>query len=221
MNKRTFPVRSHGWKQCGDARVRTLMQETDAQRWPRKTGVLKNGGAVETLAWIPSWAHFVGISGDSEEQLRAELRQARKNVASRGNARSTQGARREGMNDWEEHGWPCGNMRRGDDSMDPSERNSSKWAGAACTRKTSPAVNFYEGTRLQSRSARMLAGLGAALPPAALMRKRLGDLRSSLCNRVIQLPIDSWGKGNVGRQRLSSHAGEEEKRARFVASGAS
>jgi len=144
-----------------DARVGRYGATSEALA--KETLALKNGGAgVNAGLDTKAGAHFVGFT-EIGAQLRAAREQARKMLAS-GDTPDVH--RLLGELD-ERLGEPLEAVREYERAaqMDPSERNYFEWGTELLLHKADqPAVEvFTKGTRLHPGSARMLAGLGAAL----------------------------------------------------------
>jgi len=181
----------------------------------KETLALKNGGAGGNAGLdTKAGAHSLD-SRESEAQLRAAREQARKMLAS-GDTPDVH--RLLGELD-ERLGEPLEAVREYERAaqMDPSERNYFEWGTELLLHKADqPAVEvFTKGTRLHPGSARMLAGLGAALYASGSYE----EAARRICEASDLQPGDSAPYLFLGKMQKSATAllpCSEEKLARFV-----
>jgi tetratricopeptide (TPR) repeat protein len=181
----------------------------------KQTLALKNGGPAENSAADSRTGTSLLNSGESEKQLRTAREQARKMLA---NADTAEGHRLLGELD-ERLGDPLEAVREYERAarMDPNERNYFEWGTELLLhRADQPAVEvFTRGVRAHPESARMLAGLGAALYAE-------GDYEKAalqLCEAADLKPTDTTAYQFLGRMEKSVTAPlpcGEEKLARFA-----
>ncbi len=197
------------WNNAGmhgsDVTVRT------SEALAKETLALKNEGAgLDTKAGANSLN-----SGESEKQLRAAREQARKMLATKDTADAH---RLLGELD-ERLGEPLEAVREYERAarMDPSERNYFEWGTELLLHKADqPAVEvFAKGSRMHPNSARMLAGLGAALYASGSYE----EAARRLCEASDLKPKDSAPYLFLGKMQKSVTAllpCSEEKLARFA-----
>src|SRR6266403_552290 len=181
----------------------------------KETLALKNGGAgVNAGLDTKAGAHSLD-SRKSEAQLRAAREQARKMLASG----DTPDVHRVLGELDERLGEPLEAVREYERAaqMDPSERNYFEWGTELLLHKADqPAVEvFTKGTRLHPGSARMLAGLGAALYASGSYE----EAARRICEASDLQPGDSAPYLFLGKMQKSATAllpCSEEKLARFV-----
>jgi tetratricopeptide (TPR) repeat protein len=201
------------WNNAGmhgsDVTVRT------SEALAKETLALKNAGAAsDSGIGTKSGADSLN-SGESEEQLRAAREQVRKMVANRETADAH---RLLGELD-ERLGEPLEAVREYEQAarMDPSEQNYFEWGTELLLHKADqPAVEvFTKGARLHPDSARMLAGLGAALYASGSYE----EAARRLCEASDLNPRDPAPYLFLGKMQKSATAllpCSEEKLARFV-----
>jgi tetratricopeptide (TPR) repeat protein len=154
-------------------------------------------------------------SGESEEQLRAAREQTRKMLA---NGETADAHRLLGELD-ERLGEPLEAVREFERAarMDASEQNYFEWGTELLLHKADqPAVEvFTKGARMHPGSARMLAGLGAALYASGSYE----EAARRICEASDLKPRDAAPYLFLGKMQKSSTAllpCSEEKLARFV-----
>jgi len=200
-------------EQCGDARVgRYGANQRSAGQG--NTGVEERRAGGNAGLDTKAGAHSLD-SRESEAQLRAAREQARKMLAS-GDTPDVH--RLLGELD-ERLGEPLEAVREYERAaqMDPSERNYFEWGTELLLHKADqPAVEvFTKGTRLHPGSARMLAGLGAALYASGSYE----EAARRICEASDLQPGDSAPYLFLGKMQKSATAllpCSEEKLARFV-----
>jgi tetratricopeptide (TPR) repeat protein len=184
-----------------------LAKETLALKNDKATD---NSGADTKLA-----ADSPNSSSESEEQVRAAREQARKMLATKDTAdvHRLLGELDERLGD------PLDAVREYERaaSMDPSEQNYFEWAAELLLHKADqPAVEvFTKGSRMHPGSARMLAGLGAALYASGSYEQAA----RRLCEASDLRPKDAAPYLFLGKMQKSATAllpCAEEKLARFV-----
>jgi len=201
------------WNNTGmhgsDVRVQT------SQALAKETLALKNGGTGEDSA-LDSKAGVTSLnSGESETRLRAAREQARKMLA---NADTADVHRLLGELN-ERLGDPLEAVREYERAarMEPSEQNYFEWGTELLLhRADEPAVEvFTKGSHAHPDSARMLAGLGAALYAAG----NTEEAARRLCEAADLKPMDSTAYLFLGKMEKSATAPlpcGEEKLARFA-----
>src|SRR5207249_3090404 len=168
-----------------DVRVRT------SEVLAKETLALKNGGLVKSSTETKAGA--ARNSNESREELRAAREQARTMLAK---ADTADGHRLLGELN-ERLGDPLEAVREYERSalMDPSEQNYFEWGTELLLhRADEPAVEvFTKGSHAHPDSARMLAGLGAAL----YAEGKTEEAARRLCEANLQLGIFRTERGNV------------------------
>jgi tetratricopeptide (TPR) repeat protein len=201
------------WNNAGmhgsDATART------SEALAKETLALKNEGAAERSGVDNKVGANSLNSGESEKQLLAAREQARKMLANGGTA---DGHRLLGELD-ERLGDPLEAVREYERAarMEPSERNYFEWGTELLLHKADlPAVEvFTKGSRMHPVSARMLAGLGAAL----YANGSYEEAARRICEASDLKPRDSAPYLFLGKMQKSATTllpCSEEKLARFV-----
>ncbi|HKV62198.1 MAG TPA: tetratricopeptide repeat protein [Candidatus Acidoferrum sp.] len=201
------------WNNMGmhgsDATVRT------SEALAKETLTLKNGGTAKNPELDSKPGTNSPKSGESEELLRATREEVRKMLATKDTADAH---RLLGELD-ERLGDPLEAVREYERAarMDPSERNYFEWGAELLLHKADqPAVEvFTKGSRMHPGSARMLAGLGAALYASGSYE----DAAHRLCEASDLNPKDSAPYLFLGEMQKSATAllpCSEEKLARFA-----
>lgn len=201
------------WNNAGmhgsDTTVRTSEALTKETLALKKDGVTENSG-LDTEPGVRSLN-----SGESVEQLREAREQARKMLASSDTADAH---RKLGELD-ERLGDPLEAVREYERAarMDASEQNYFAWGTELLLHKADqPAVEvFTKGARMHADSARMLAGLGAALYASGSYE----EAARRICEASDLRPGDSAPYLFLGKMQKSATAllpCSEEKLARFV-----
>jgi tetratricopeptide (TPR) repeat protein len=181
----------------------------------KETLQLKNDKSAENSTSAPKDGANSRNSGESEEQLRAAREQARKMLASKDTAdlHRLLGELNERLGD------PLEAVREYERAarMDPSEQNYFEWSTELLLHKADqPAVEvFTKGSRMHPDSARMLAGLGAALYASGSFE----DAARRICEASDLKPEDSAPYLFLGKMQKSATTllpCSEEKLSRFV-----
>jgi tetratricopeptide (TPR) repeat protein len=181
----------------------------------KETLELKNGKSAGNSASASKDGANSRNSGESEEQLRAAREQTRKMLASKETAdlHRLLGELNERLGD------PLEAVREYERAarMDPSEQNYFEWGAELLLHKADqPAVEvFTKGSRMHPESARMLAGLGAALYASGSFE----DAARRICEASDLNPEDSAPYLLLGKMQKSATAllpCSEEKLSRFV-----
>ena len=201
------------WNNAGMHGSDTTVRTSEALA--KETLALKNDRAAENSGSGTKAGANSMNSGESEEQLRAAREQARKMLASEDTANTH---RLLGELD-ERLGDPLEAVREYERAarMDPSEQNYYEWGTELLLHKADqPAVEvFTKGSRMHPGSARMLAGLGAALYASGSYE----EAARRLCEASDLNPKDTAPYLFLGRMQKSATAllpCSEEKLARFV-----
>ena len=201
------------WNNAGMHGSDTTVRTSEALA--KETLALKNDRAAENSGAGAKAGAISMNSGESEEQLRAAREQARKMLASKDTANTHRllGELNERLGD------PLEAVREYERAarMDPSEQNYYEWGTELLLHKANqPAVEvFTKGSRMHPRSARMLAGLGAALYASGSYE----EAARRLCEASDLNPMDTAPYLFLGRMQKSTTAPlpcSEEKLARFV-----
>jgi tetratricopeptide (TPR) repeat protein len=181
----------------------------------KETLALKNDESAENSAPAPKDGAISRNSGESEEQLRAAREHVHTMLA---NKETADAHRRLGELD-ERLGDPLEAVREYERAarMDPSEQNYFEWGTELLLHKADqPAVEvFTKGSRIHPDSARMLAGLGAALYASGSYE----EAARRLCEASDLKPGDFAPYLFLGKMQKSATAllpCSEEKLARFV-----
>lgn len=201
------------WNNAGmhgsDVTVRT------SEALAKETLALKNDKRTENSGLdVKAGVHSLN-SGESQEQLRAAREQVRKMLATKDTADAHRllGELDERLGDLLE---AVGEYERAA-RMDPSEQNYFEWGTELLLHKADqPAVEvFTKGARMHPDSARMLAGLGAALYASGSYE----EAARRLCEASDLKPADSAPYLFLGKMQKSATAllpCSEEKLAQFV-----
>jgi tetratricopeptide (TPR) repeat protein len=200
------------WNNTGthgsDARVRT------SEALAKETLALKNGGLVKSST-VETGAGAAGNSGESRENLLAAREQARTMLAKADTADAHRllGELNERLGD------PLEAVREYERAAleDPSEQNYFEWGTELLLhRADEPAVEvFTKGSHAHPDSARMLAGLGAAL----YAEGKSEEAARQLCTASDLKPADPGPYiflGKMVRSATGVLACAEQKLARFV-----
>jgi len=181
----------------------------------KETLALKNEGSGGNFAANSKSGANSANSGEPDKQLRTEREQARKMLANEDTAGGHRllGELDERLGDPLEAVWEYERAAR----MDPSERNYFAWGTELLLhRADQPAVEvFTKGSRAHPESARMLAGLGAALYAEGSYE----EAARRVCEAADLKPTDTTAYQFLGKMEKSVTAPlpcVEEKLARFA-----
>jgi tetratricopeptide (TPR) repeat protein len=181
----------------------------------RETLALKSGELDKTSFGAPHNAYDVALAYRAKGDFTRAREEVRKKLASTDNA---EGHRLLGDLD-ERLGDPLGAVREYQQAaqMDPSEQNYFEWGTELLLHKAAvPAVEvFTKGSRMHRNSARMLAGLGAALYASG----SYDEAARRICEASDLNPADPAPYLFLGKMEKATSAPlpcSEQKLARFV-----